>query len=225
MTRIAITTVRFDEVASCYSSVGLEPVWLPCIRVETAGDEVLIDARKAVSVADLVVISSVRTLQLLWPDHSMPPVQVIAVGELTASAVKARGGRVAVAGHSGLADLIAQSTEWLQTARVVFPHAAGSDRQAIARLRETTSELLEFEVYRAVPVAPDSEEVRAATFASPSAVKGWLLSRDFDGVTVGVIGPTTSKVVAQHRPPDVISSRPSHQALAKAMASHLEVAV
>ena len=67
--------------------------------------------------------------------------------------------------------------------------------------------------------------MRAAVFASPSAVAGWLLSRDFDGLVVGVIGPTTWKAVARVRLPDVLASQPTHQTLAQALASYLEVAV
>lgn len=225
MIRVAITTDRFAEAAAPFERVGLEPIALPCIRVELADPGVLAQAREAASGAELVLISSVRTLKILWPNGSMPPVEVGAVGERTAAAVEARGGRVSLLGRSGLLDLVEQAAGRLASSRVVFPHAAGSDPVALEMLREGAAAFRSFEVYRSVPMAPGSAPVRAAVFASPSAVEGWLLSRDLDGLVVGVIGPTTENAVARHRPPDLIAPQPSHQALAQALASYLEVSV
>lgn len=225
MSRVAITTDRFEGIAPVYRQLGLDPVWIPCIRVESAKASVLVQARQAASEADLVLISSVRTVDLLWPDGSMPTTEVAAVGEKTAAAVVARGGRVVVSGRSGLADLTAQIGDRLASARVVFPRAAGSDPVTLEVLRREAIDLRDFEVYRTVPVAPDSTRVRAAAFGSPSAVEGWLLSRDFDGLVVGVIGARTLEAVAQHRPPEVLAPHPSHESLAHALASYLEVAV
>ena len=87
MTRVAITTDRFDSVSSAYALRGLEPVPLPCLRVESAGDEALTDARQAAADADLLVVTSPRTVSLLWPEQEMPEVEVAAVGESTAAAV------------------------------------------------------------------------------------------------------------------------------------------
>ncbi|MEX2653255.1 MAG: uroporphyrinogen-III synthase [Acidimicrobiia bacterium] len=225
MIRVAITTDRFQSAAPAFSRLGLEPVGLPCIRVEPSDLGVLAQAREAASLADLLVITSVRTLDLLWPDGSMPAVEVGAVGASTAAAVVARGGRVVMLGRSGLADLAEQTPDRLVSSRVVFPHAAGPDQVAVEVLRERAADFREFEVYHSVPVAPGSAPVEAAAFASPSAVKGWLLSRALDGIAVGVIGPTTREALARHRPPDVVAARPSHQSLAQALASYLEVAV
>ena len=225
MIRVAITTDRFEGAASSFRRLGLEPVWLPCIRVEPAATAEINRAREAASLADLLLISSVRTLELLWPTDSMPAVEVAAVGESTAAAVAARGGRVVALGKAGLADLAEQTADRLASVRVAFPHAAGSDPATLRTIRQRATDLLEFEVYRTIPVAPESTEVRAVAFSSPSAVEGWLFSRDFDGLVVGVIGETTWAAVARHRLPDVLAPQPSHQALAQALASYLEVAV
>jgi uroporphyrinogen-III synthase len=64
--------------------------------------------------------------------------------------------------------------------------------------------------------------VEAVSFASPSAVQGWLMTRGLDDVVVGVIGKTTGAAVARVRPPDTVATRPSHKALAGALADHLE---
>lgn len=225
MIRVAITTDRFEGAAPSYRRVGFEPVSLPCIRVAPADEDMLAQAREAASSANLLIISSIRTLDLLWPNGSMPVVEVAVVGERTAAAVKARGGRVLLLGRAGLADLAEQAADLLDSCQVVFPHAAGSDHVALQVLRQWATDLRAFEVYRTVAVAPGSDPVAAAAFASPSAVEGWLLSRDFDGLVVGVIGPTTWEAVGRHRPPEVVASQPSHHALAQTLASYLEVGV
>ena len=226
MIRVAITTDRFEEGALPFRRLGLEPVWLPCIRLERADDTVLARAREAASSAELLLISSPRTLDLLWPEGAMPAVDVAAVGDRTAAAVEARGGRVILSGRSGLTDLVAQTADRLASRRVVFPHAAGADPAALERIREQATNFHEFEIYRTVAVAPpDSTQVQAAVFGSSSAVDGWLLSRDFDRLVVGVIGPTTWEAVARHRPPEVVAAQPTFEALAYSLSSYLEVAV
>lgn len=222
MTRVAITTDRFDSVSPAYALRGLEPVPLPCLRVEPAGDDALTDAREAAADADLLVVTSPRTVSLLWPEQEMPEVEVAAVGESTAAAVARSGGRVVAAGRSGLMGLIEIVADRLRESRVVFPHAGGSDLAASQRLRQLTSHLEEHVVYRTVPVAPDTTGVEAVSFASPSAVQGWLVTRDLRDLVVGVIGKTTGAAVARIRPPDVVATRPSHQALALALSDYLE---
>lgn len=223
MIRVAITTDRFETAAPPFSRLGMEPVPAPCVKVERGEETALAQARKAAAAADLLLLTSVRTLDLLWPDRSMPAVPVAAVGVATAASAQARGGRVVVSGRSGLADLATRASALLAAPVVVFPHASGSDPVAMQRLRELAQGLQEFEVYRTVPVAPPPAAVEAVAFASPSAVEGWLLSRDMEGLVVGAIGPTTGEAVARLRPPDVVASPPSHVALARALASYLEV--
>jgi uroporphyrinogen-III synthase len=225
VTRVAITTDRFDSVAPVYLGVGLEPVPAPCVDVVVAVEGILTRAREAASDADLLLITSARTVELLWPRGGMPPTGVVTVGATSAAAVEAAGGRVVVTGQSGLADLLDGAAELLSGARVVFPHAAGTDPGLVARLRSLVSDLEEQEIYRAVPIAPEPTPVDAVVFASPSAVTGWLLARDFEDVVVGVIGPTTRAAVARHRMPEVIAPEPSHHSLARALRSHLEVSV
>jgi uroporphyrinogen-III synthase len=225
VTRVGVTTDRFAEAAAAFALVGLEPVSLPCIQVVPASDQVLAQAREAASMADLLLISSVRTLEVLWPNGAMPGVEVAAVGARTAAAVEARGGQVSLLGRAGLADLVERAADRLVSSRVVFPHAAGSDPEALGSLAERAINLRAFEVYRSHLVAPGPDPVQAVVFASPSAVEGWLLSRALDDLVVAVIGPTTWAAVARHRPPEVMAPQPSHRALARALASYLEVAV
>lgn len=225
MSRVAITTDRFAAVAPWFAATGLTPLHLPCIRVEPATPARLAEARHAAASADLVLITSARTVALLWGESRMPPVPVAAVGEATAAAVTDAGGAVEIVGHTGLADLAKRMAAETRPPRLVFPRAAGSDPRALAPLEMAGAEIVGFDVYRSVPVAPGPEPVDAVAFASPSAARGWLLSRDLEGIAVGVIGETTGGFVARHRPPDVVAPYPSHRALAESLASFLEVAV
>jgi uroporphyrinogen-III synthase len=223
--RVALTTDRFDRVAPLYVAAGLDPISLPCVKVTPASDDVLARARAAAASADIMILSSPRTIDWLWPERPLPSVDVIAVGTATASAVTERGGRVVLTGNSGLARLATGASTLLGKNRVVFPRSADSDPGALRVIRQLAPSLLEFEVYRTQPIAPRNIQVRSVAFASPSAVAGWHVARNLFGLVVGVIGATTSAAVSRHRPPDVIASSPSHWALARALASHMEVKV
>jgi uroporphyrinogen-III synthase len=219
---VAITNDRFETVAPVYLDSGLEPVPVPCVHVEPADERALGDAREAAAEADMMLISSARTVALLWPDGDMPDVEVVAVGESTAEAARRAGGLVAATGRSGLIDLIDTNADRLRASRVVFPHAGGTDLTAMRKLRDVAGVMEEHVVYRTAPLAAAQTDVDAAAFASPSAVQGWLLSRDLDDVVVGVIGPATAAAVARVRPPDVVAPRPAHRSLAMALNDHLE---
>lgn len=223
MTRVALTTDLFETVAPAYRAAGLTPVALPCLQVEPADPEVLDRARTVAARADLLLLTSARTVVLLWPDREMPAVDVAAVGVATASAVEGHGGRVVARGGLGLADLVDVARHRLGNGTVAFPHAAGSESVALAELRRRCPNLAEQEVYRSVPIAPGAHAVEAVAFASPSAVRGWHLSRDLAGLIVGAIGPTTAAALTLWRQPDVTPTQPSHSALADALASHMEV--
>ena len=225
MIRVAITSDRVDEAAPLYRAAGFDPVALPCIKLEPASDDVLARARQAALEADVILLSSARTVRLLWPHEPIPSVDVVAVGAATSAAVTSRGGRVILSGDSGLGGLAANAGVGLRAGRVVFPRSAQSDPAILRTIRDVTPGLVEFEVYRTRPIAPGRSEVRAVAFASPSAVEGWHLTRNLDGLVVGVIGATTLAAVTRYRRPDVVAPVPSHRVMAQALASHLEVKV
>lgn len=225
MTRVAITTDQIERAAPPFVEVGLVPVHLPCIRVEAAGASSLEAARASASQADLILITSPRTVGLLWPRRDMPPVDVVAVGRVTAAMVADAGGRVVASGTSGLSGLVTSAGAELGGRRVVLIGAAATDPGGMARLEEVVLELEQHLVYRVVPVPPVQTQVDAVAFASPSAVRGWRLSRSLDGLVLGVIGGTTGDAVSLDRTPDVIAPVPSFPALAREMSSFLEVRV
>lgn len=221
MKRVAVTTDRFSAVADIYAGAGLEPVRLACVTVVPAVAEALDAARRAAASAELVFVTSARTVDLLWPDGTLPPVEFAAVATATAAVLRDRGGEVGVVGSSGLAALVDAAGDRLG-GDVVFPRAAGSDPAALEMLRSRAPRLREIVVYRTVPVAPELTPVDAVAFASPSGVDGWRQTRDLDGVVVGAIGQTTASALERV---DVIAPEPSHAALAQVLASHMEVSV
>lgn len=223
MTRVAITTDRFLKAAPHFTRAGLQPVPTPCILMRPAPADKLERAREAATAAELILITSARTVELLWPGGGMPSCDVAAVGRSTASAVVSAGGRVVMTGRGGLADLVDSVADLLAGRRVVLLRAAGSDPEALHRLHGLVSELEDHVVYRVQPIGPERIPVDAVAFASPSAVEGWLLTRSLDDLVVGVIGDTTAATVASYRVPDVIASAPSYPSLAGGLGSFLEV--
>ena len=222
MTKVAVTTDRFEEVADSYRRQGLTPISMPTIRVEPAEPDVLDAAREAAEGAALMLATSPRTIRMLWPHGEMPPIPVAAVGEVTSTAVVDAGGRPTIVGRAGLADLVDLMMQAGVPDRIVFPRAAGSATELLSPLVREGVEILAFDVYRSVPVAPAGDlGVEAATFASPSAVEGWILGRDFDGLVLAVIGATTEAALLQHASVAVVAPRPSHEAMAIALASYL----
>lgn len=223
MSRVAITSDRFENVAGHFAALGLIPVEAPCVRVEAAGTETLDRARDKVAGADLVILGSARTVEILWPGAAMPDVEVAAVGPATARAAEAAGARVTVIGAGGLVRLVEQAADLLRRETVAFPHGAGSDPHGMELLRSASARLYEEEVYASVPIAPPQVDVGSVVFGSPSAVEGWTSARSLEGLVVAVIGETTARAVSVHREPDVIAPRASYPALAEALASHLQV--
>ena len=225
MIRVGVTSERFDAIASGYADAGLEPVSLPCVQIQSAPPRNIAYVRERATRVDLLMITSPRVVSLVWPDGRMPEVDTAVVGRSTASSVERAGGKVTQVGNAGLARLVELSAGHIEGRYVMIAHAEGSDPTAMARLREIAPDLEEHPVYRTVPVAPGADRVDAVAFASPSAVKGWGLSRSFDDLVVGAIGATTAAAVARYREADVIAERPSHLNLAQAIASFMEVNV
>ncbi|MBW3667198.1 MAG: uroporphyrinogen-III synthase [Actinobacteria bacterium] len=223
MTRVAITTAadRFSRLAESARRQGLHPVPLPCIEVIAAPAEVLEAARELARRADWLVLTSARTVEILWPEGEMPSVPVAAVGPATAAAAGAAGGGVGLVGESGGEDLIAELSEMIEGATVFFPHASGADRATTTAPGDSAVQIEAMPVYETRPIAPGPDRVDAVVFGSPSAVRGWGLSRSFAGLTLAAIGETTAAALAESaRPADLIAPRPDFDDLMGLLAKH-----
>lgn len=204
-------------------SHGLSAVRTPTVKIVPAEDGILDQLRLAAERADVLFVTSERTIRFLWPDGSMPPVPVAAVGATTARAVRDAGGHVSRVGIAGSAALLDDITQLVDGKKVVYPRASGAHPMAITRLSLVAESVVSEIVYSAVPVAPPSDPVDAVTFASPSAVQGWLLSRNLTGIAVAAIGPTTAAALRDHgSAPDAVASVPSAAALATAISEFIQ---
>ena len=222
--RIALTTTsdRISRLSEIVEAHGLEPVALPCIEVQPADAGTLAAARSEALSTDWLVITSRRVVEALWPDGGMPDTPVAAVGDATAEAVREAGGSSGVVGEAGSADLIERLRTELSGRNVLFPHASGSDPSTIERLEESGANVTALVVYETRPVAPSEDPVDAVMFGSPSAVKGWCLSRTLDDIVLAAIGETTRAAIRDvGRDARVTSPRPDFELLAAMLADHL----
>lgn len=224
MPRIALTTTRDRAVrlAPLCEEHGLEPVELPCIEFAPVEDSVIDSTRRGVEEADWLVVTSSRAISALWPDGGMPDVRVAAVGPVTARAVEAAGGRPVVVGDGGADELVDLVAGRLGGTSVAFPHAEGAGTRTIEALESAGASVDARVVYEIHPIPPAADPVEAVAFGSPTAVRGWLLSRDLEGLVVGAIGETTAGALADLAlAADVEPPHPSFERLITGMAEHL----
>lgn len=225
MTRVAVTTDLDSSrrIGWLAEEAGLDPVYLPCIRSEVAASEILEPMRVASVEADWVVCTSRRAITAMWPAGGMPAgPQVAAVGTATARAATAAGGSVAITGTGGAAALRELLRGRLADQLVVFPHARSADPATVAMLRSEGASVIAAPAYDTVPVAPPDDPVDAVIFGSPSALSGWLLSRDLVGLTVSAMGQTTAAALrAAGREPDIVPPVPGAAAVVAVLAAYV----
>lgn len=228
MKTVAITTTadRGTTAAIPFTFLGLQAALLPCIEVETAPQQTLETARASAAEADLVVISSRRTIDILWPEGPLPQAEFVAVGTESARAVRERGGRIVVTGTAGSAHLAETLASRIGGLHVVWPRAQGADPVPLLQMTSRAGRFVAPTVYTSVPIAPRLDSVDVITFASPSAVTGWQLSRSLDESTIAVLGETTRRAVENSGgSATIVAPNPTYQSLAQAVAEHLGVAV
>lgn len=220
--RVAVTTSpdRAPAVAAELAAAGLEPVVLPCIRVEPASATVLAAARRRAAAAELTVVTSARAVRLVWPDGMPAGLRVAAVGEATADAARRAGGAVELVGPGGGEALGAALSPRVAGRRVAVVRAAEPAVDLAAALAAAGADVVDLAVYTTVPVGPAADPVDAAAFASPSAVAGWCLTRTLAGILAGAIGETTRRALADRGAVDVVvAPEPRTAALARALAA------
>lgn len=203
-------------------AVGLHPVALPCVRLQPADGTALIRARAACEEADLVVLTSSRALDVLWPAGPIPGVPVAVLTPAGAARVEERGGRVTHVGTGNPSDFTAYLIRYAAGKRVAYPHTEGVDPRIVASLADATAELVAVAVYGWIPVAPALDAVEAVVFESSLAVEGWTETRDFTGLVVAAIGPATAAALRRHgHGSDILIRRPHFGVLAEALAGAL----
>jgi len=222
--RIALTSTpdRARALEPLVREGGLQPVPLPCIEVILAPESVLQSTREAAASCDLLVVTSARVVEALWPAGDMPAMNVVAVGAVTAAAARDAGGSVTFVGSGGGADLVAELGDSVRDRDVLLPHAAGADPATIETLRNSGARVSAQPIYETRPVAPDLDDVDAVVFGSPTAVEGWHLSRTLDDLVVGAIGHTTAEALGHWgAAPHVVPETPSFHRLVELVAGEL----
>lgn len=220
--RVAITTTSegFVRVSQTFVEVDLEPVSLPCISVEEAAPAEVEAMRAAAGTADLLVVTSRRSIEILWPDGGMPATPVAAVGSATSRAVTDAGGTVAFVGVGGGEQLVERIEPRLTGAVVAYPHARRADPVVGELLRQRAAVVHSCALYDTIPIPPSTEPVDVVTFASPSAVDGWSLSRGFDPLVLAIGSATRTALEQRGRPPDLVADTPTFKALARTIDRH-----
>lgn len=203
--RICLTGPASERAAKRWMdaclAAGWSPVHLPLVRIEAQG----IDPRRVHQDPALVAVTSqnaLPALRRLWDEREdVRRAPHAAVGVATARALRVLGvdpvfvGRPEDTGARALAEAIVERTERDQT--VLWPRGS-----LAVDLREHLSD-----AHRSVdaPVAYRTVEVEGsvlprgiqiAFFASPSAVRVWLRSKDAPRVTALAIGQTTQVELA-----------------------------
>jgi len=224
MTRVAVTSEleSAERIGEFLTNVSMEPVYLPCIQIVHSPPETLDPMRVAAEEADWVVFTSRRAVEIMWPEVMPRGPKVAAVGAATAVAVAAAGGRVALTGSGGAAELCDRLRGRVAGQLVVFPHAAGAAPETAAMLRSGGAEVVAAPAYETMSVAPAEDPVDALILASPSAVAGWLMSRELAGVVIATMGQTTARAVRDSGvEPDVVPKVPGASAIVSALHRHL----
>jgi uroporphyrinogen-III synthase len=220
--KVGVTTSidRFPAWEGPLAAAGFETVRLPCIAIQDL--ERSSAARLASRRADLVVITSPRTIPIVWADHGMGGLAVASVGPATTAAAEAAGARVVHQSAGGAQELANELSGRLRARRVVYLHSAGAEPAIGRRLRAEAGSFESVAVYRTRSIPPGDEPVQTAVFGSPSAVEGWLSGREFPPV-VGAIGPTTEAALRSAGHELVISPTvPGVDSLARALRRELE---
>jgi uroporphyrinogen-III synthase len=222
--RVALTTTseRVAELADLVTSQGLQPVSLPCVEVVAAEHATLEEARAAARAVDWLIVTSPRTVMVLWPNGGMPDVPVAAVGARSAAAVVRAGGSVAATGEAGADSLLDGLTGSVAGRQVLWAHGLAAEPSTAARLRDLGAAVTDLVVFETRSIPPRADAVDAALFASPSAVAGWVMGRGLDGMILAAIGATTAAALAaEGHPPDVVPARPEYPLMIEAVAQHL----
>jgi uroporphyrinogen III methyltransferase/synthase len=246
--RILVTRTR--QQASVLSArlreLGAEPVELPTIRIEPAGDWApLDDALGQLSSFDWIIFTSVNGVRFFWERlanagldaRALHRVQIAAIGPATAGELVARGLRPDYVPQKYVAEAVAAGLEEIQGQRVLLPRADIARPALADLLREAGAAVSEVTAYRTLrPESQDGElrdllkGITAATFTSSSTVRnlatmaqgaGLDLSATLRGVVIACIGPVTAQTARElGLAVDVVATEYTIDGLVKALVQH-----
>jgi len=220
-----------DDWAAAFAAAGAEPVPYPTITIVPPDSwQALDEALARLDRYDWIVFTSETTVAFVssrLPGQRFAPAmraKIAVVGATTGRAVENAGGQVALLPadkrQEGLALALASVPAGTH---ILLPIAAGGRTLLAESLRAQGCELDVVTVYRTVAnpdlAMPPSFDV--ATFASPSALRGYLSRAgrtSLAGKLVGVIGPTTAEEAGAHGIVPVVAETPDVDSLILAIA-------
>lgn len=213
---------RADGMASELVAVGMRPVMLPCTTARVGSADHIARIRAACDEVDLIVLDSVRPIDILWSATAVPAAPFAVSNRAVAAAVEAKGGTVEMVGDGRCAEFATSLVPAIEARSVAFPHASDTDPRAIVALADSARMIVAAPVYTTYPCSPALDAVDAAVFVSPLAVHGWASARSFTGLTVATLGRSTRLALSGYdRDPDVETSAPEYSALSSALARFL----
>lgn len=178
--------------------------------------------RAASEEVDLIVLDSLRPLDLLWPDSPLPPTPFAASSRSVAAGIEARRGVLKVVGDGRSLEFATSLLDVVSGKSVALPHASDMDPRAIVTLADAAGLLVAAPVYANHPKPPAGDPVDAAVFLSPAAVHGWALRRSFTGVAVAALDQRTREELGRYgRRPDVQTASTAYSDLSLGLAGYL----
>ena len=244
--RVLVTRPRAQaaSLSSALRAQGAEPVEVPTIRIEDAGESASLERALTGLVVgdyDWVVFTSVNAVERVlrrlrdrgqeWPAGRAA--RVVAVGRATAEALTAAGVGVDLvpdeSDAEGVITLLARQR--INGRRVLYPKGDQARDVIPAGLRRAGAEVDPIDVYRTVPEHELDPEIRdqiergavdVVTFASPSSVRGLtsLLggAAALAGLEIVCVGPVTAAAVrAQGLPVHAVAGDASAAGIVEAL--------
>jgi uroporphyrinogen-III synthase len=220
-----------EEWAAAFSAAGAVPLSYPTVTiVPPASWDELDAAIGRLDRYDWVVFTSQTAVALTLgrlPGRRFPDgmrARIAAIGPTSARAIENGGGRVALLPADSRQEGLVEEFQALPAGtRILFPQAAGARPLLVQRLRDQGCIVDSVTVYKTEPKTelqpPPSFDV--ATFASPSALRAFLVGRGkpaLVGKTIAVIGPTTAREATANGLDPVVSQLPDVDGLVLAIA-------
>lgn len=249
--RIVVTRSRSQasEMSRLIEELGGEPYEYPVIETAWPDDLTPFDAALAnLQEYDWLIFTSVNAVEMFFQRmrhnrvdiRTLASVRIAAVGQKTAQAVERYGLLVEVVGEEfiaeGLLDVLGDRIAPGQ--KVLFPRADIARRVLPDTLRQAGCDVTEFDAYRTVAVADETQElvtmlrskqIDVITFTSGSTVKNLCAALEghdaadlLQGVVLAAIGPQTAKALQERGlPVDVMPDTYTIPALLAALTAHL----
>ena len=235
--RVAVTRAADQQksFADLLRAHGADPIFLPTIEIVGVQGQLAQASRKAVRRAargDYTAVlftsaNGVKFYLALAEQEGQPQGKIFAIGRKTRTALEHGGISEVVLAQSSISEgLLTAVREILgasvATARILLPRAREGRDTVIRGLSDDGAQVDVVAMYETRPIqgmGPLPPSLDWVTFASPSAVRGFLASYTLPPrVGVACIGPVTARAAREARlPVHAVSRDPSIEGMVAAM--------